>query len=286
MTAIFEAIPKIMAECGAVGKNETNKQQGYRYRSADDVSDTVRALMGKHGVFPTKRILEHVEQERESKQGGRMLWVKIKCLWTFYAADGSSITHESFGEGMDSGDKATNKAETGSMKNALLQVFQLMGHEDSETDSPELEPEKEVPRPVCPACGSSKFVYEDKRKGGFFCWKKPEQGKHGCGHNWNPDAEPDTPPKANGRAKAVAEQHGLKTADELPPPSKNYQKALDSITAAVRNHDVEEVARILNVAEKALADGKLSEAEHKGITHECTLALRKIKAMQEEPLPA
>lgn len=50
-------------------------------------------------------------------------------------------------------------------------------------------------KPPCPQCARADFVYEDRQKGGFFCWKQ----KGGCGHNWLPvDEQPpadDHPPK-------------------------------------------------------------------------------------------
>lgn len=67
--------------------------------------------------------------------------VSIKCTYTFHAADGSSVATEAIGEGMDSGDKATNKAMTAAYKYALIQVFAMMGHEDSEVDSHEIAPQ-------------------------------------------------------------------------------------------------------------------------------------------------
>lgn len=78
------------------------------------------------------------------------------------------------------------------------------------------------------------------------------------------------------------------TADKLPPPTTSpaYKKALDKITAAIRERNVDEVARIMNVAEQAFAEKKLTENERNGITNECTTALKKIKALEKEPVAA
>ncbi len=98
---------------------------------------------------------------------------------------------------------------------------------------------KREPKPSCPECGKPDHVYEDRQKGGFFCWKT----KGGCGHNWLPGGEQEPPkpeaPKANGKARAVAEQHGMKTADELPakkPPAvETFKAGLKTIDTAASN---------------------------------------------------
>ena len=46
-----------------------------------------------------------------------------KIKYIFYAEDGTSVEAITIGEGMDSGDKATNKSMAIAMKYALFQVF-------------------------------------------------------------------------------------------------------------------------------------------------------------------
>jgi hypothetical protein len=96
------------------------------------------------------------------------------------------------------------------------------------------------------------------------------------------------PPQKNTRppkspAKQVAEQHGMKTADELQP-SLNYKRAMDKITAAVRERDVNAIAGVMNLAEQN--KDKLIKSEYDGIVNECTMALKKIKAAEKEPVEA
>jgi hypothetical protein len=73
---------------------------------------------------------------------------------------------------------------------------------------------------------------------------------------------------------------------EAPQASPAHKKALEKIAAAVRNRDVNDIARIMNVAEDAHAQGKLTETERVAITLECTMALKKIKALENEPAEA
>lgn len=139
---IYAAIPAIIAEVGPVGKTTKNQQQGYMYRSADDISDALHDALGTHGVFATCKVEDLVRSERASKSGGSLQVVTLKATYTFHAKDGSSVSTEAIGDGMDSGDKAVNKAMTAAYKYALIQTFAMMGHEDSERDSPEVAPAK------------------------------------------------------------------------------------------------------------------------------------------------
>jgi hypothetical protein len=95
------------------------------------------------------------------------------------------------------------------------------------------------------------------------------------------------PPKQNGKAKEVAATTpGLTTADKLPPKSPAYSKAIEKIEAAVKASNPDEIARILNVADQAHTDNKLSNVEYTGLANECTLALKKINAADKEPVAA
>jgi hypothetical protein len=49
--------------------------------------------------------------------------VTVKGSFTFAAEDGSSVTAEAYGEAMDSGDKATIKAQSVSFRTVLFQQF-------------------------------------------------------------------------------------------------------------------------------------------------------------------
>lgn len=148
---------------------------------------------------------------------------------------------------------------------------------------------KREPKPSCPQCNSNDYVLEEREQPGhFFCWRNPQRGKHGCGHKWGPTTEVENEPpkpeaKANGKAKAVAQQHGMKTADELAKPSETYLKAIKTLEGCIRDHSVDGVARVMNLGEERYAEGKLSDAEHKSLCHECTLALQKIKAVESDP---
>lgn len=138
MAQIHEAIIAIMGEIGAIGKNQTNQQQHFKYRGIDDVMNALNPLLIKHGVFLVPEVLEKAREERESKSGGNLIYSVLTVKYTFYAADGSSVTAIIVGEGMDSGDKASNKALAIAMKYAMFQVFCIPTEEmkDPDADTP------------------------------------------------------------------------------------------------------------------------------------------------------
>ena len=140
--SIYEAISNVMSEVGAIGKEKTNAQQGFKYRGIDDVMNALQPVLVKYGVFVVPEILEQVREERTSRNGAALIYSVCKIKFTFYARDGSSISAITIGEGMDSGDKATNKAMAIAFKYACFQVFCIPTEEmkDPDNESHELQP--------------------------------------------------------------------------------------------------------------------------------------------------
>ena len=165
---IHEAIPAIMAEIGAIAKSQRNKQQGFMYRGVDDVTNALQPLLHKHGVFIVPEVLEHKREDRLSGKGNALIYSVCTIKYTFYALDGSSISAVVVGEGMDSGDKASNKAMAIAFKYACFQVFCIPTEEmvdpDAETPpgsfaAPPTKPE--VDMFICADCGVVIKPYTD-----------------------------------------------------------------------------------------------------------------------------
>ncbi len=143
---IYKAIAAVLSDVGAVGKDGQNTFDKYKYRSIDAVMNAMHPAMAKHGVFVTPEVLEQSREERTSKNGGALIYSITKVKYTFYTADGSSVTATVIGEGMDKGDKSMNKAMSAAFKYALFQVFCIPTEEfvDSETGSPEPKPRSQI----------------------------------------------------------------------------------------------------------------------------------------------
>lgn len=146
---IFKKIPAIMSEIPSIGKDRKNTGQGYNFRGIDDVYNFVQPLLAKHGVFMSAEILADHHEERTSKQGTVMMYRVLNMRYSFVAEDGSSVSTDAVGEGMDSGDKASAKAMSIAQKYAIIQMFLVPTEEpkDPENDNPEVKP-KATPAPA------------------------------------------------------------------------------------------------------------------------------------------
>lgn len=130
---IHTAMIAVMRDIEAIGKNSKNQQQGFNFRGIDAVYNELHGLLAKHGIITLPQTGEPKVEERETKNGGVLRFTSIPVTYRFMADDGSSVEASVVGEGMDSGDKSTNKALAVAHKYALLQTF-LIPTEDGMTD--------------------------------------------------------------------------------------------------------------------------------------------------------
>lgn len=162
---IYEAITAIMQESYSISKDKLNKTQGFKYRGIDDVMNTFYPLLAKHHVFVVPEVLAQTRDERTTKQGAALLYSILTIKYTFYAEDGSSVSAVVIGEGMDSGDKASNKAMAVGMKYALFQTFCIPTEEmpDPDAESPAVAPQKPARATeqicTCDLCGAKIDAY-------------------------------------------------------------------------------------------------------------------------------
>lgn len=138
--AIYELIPKVMAEIGAVGKDRKNEQQGYKFRGIEDFYNAAHPALVKHGVFCCPQVMQCESQDRINPTNGKAsIRVTLKVSHKFYGPDGSFVDVVTCGEGIDSSDKATNKAMSAAMKYALIELFSVPTQdvEDADRDDPQ-----------------------------------------------------------------------------------------------------------------------------------------------------
>lgn len=94
------------------------------FRGIDDVYNALAPALVKHGLIIMPRMIDRHVTERVTKNGGVLFYVVVKAEFDFISAeDGSKHTVVTFGEAMDSGDKATNKAMSIAYKYAAFQAF-------------------------------------------------------------------------------------------------------------------------------------------------------------------
>jgi hypothetical protein len=139
---IFELIPKVMADVGAIEKARRNEQQKYFFRGIDDVFAAFQPVLAKHRIFYVPEVLDKEVTERETKSGSTLIYTTLAVGYTFYAPDGSNVRAVVVGEAMDSGDKSSNKAMSAALKYALLQIFCVPteANEDADAQTHEIKP--------------------------------------------------------------------------------------------------------------------------------------------------
>ena len=122
-SAIYQAITNAMADISPIAKAKRNKEQGFQYRGVDDVMNELSPILTKHKIFVYPEVVEKQRQERQTKTGGTLLYSILTIKYHFAAEDGSEVCATVIGEGMDSGDKASNKAMAVAYKYACMQMF-------------------------------------------------------------------------------------------------------------------------------------------------------------------
>ena len=144
MKNIYQTISDVMAEIGFIGKDTKNQSQGFMYRGIDAVMNALNPALIKHKLFIVPEVLEQTREERTNSRGNALIYSICKVKYTFYAEDGSSVSAIVIGEGMDSGDKATNKAMSIAFKYACFQVFCIPTEEmvDPDAECHEVAPKK------------------------------------------------------------------------------------------------------------------------------------------------
>lgn len=145
MTQIHTALVAAMRDICRIGIGKTQQASAgganYRYRGIDAAMNEMSPIFVNHGITVTPRYSELSVVERvrgEPKDGKFSRCVTVKGSFTFAAEDGSSVTAEAYGESIDTGDKATIKAQTVAFRTVLFQQFivPLMAM-DSELDGEE-----------------------------------------------------------------------------------------------------------------------------------------------------
>jgi thiol:disulfide interchange protein len=123
---VYKAIAEVAGELAQTGisKDSKNQSQGFMFRGIDAVYNHLAPLLAKHKLVILPRCIERECVERQTARGGVMFSVTVKAEFDMVSAlDGSKHTIATYGEAMDSADKATNKAMSAAYKYAAFQAF-------------------------------------------------------------------------------------------------------------------------------------------------------------------
>lgn len=139
MSEVAKAVAAVQGELAprGIAKGRRNSQgSGFMFRGIDDILNALGPMMPRHGLTVFPRMMEREITERQSKSGGVLFFVTLRAEFDFVAvADGSRQTVSTFGEAMDSGDKATSKAMSVAWKNAAILTFQIPVRGSTDTDA-------------------------------------------------------------------------------------------------------------------------------------------------------
>lgn len=135
---VYTAIVKVtesLAKHG-ISKDRKNEQQGYKFRGIDDVYNALAPFLAEAKLCILPCVLERSVVERLTKSGGNMFYVTVKVDHAFISAEDGSEHHVvTYGEAMDTGDKATNKAMSAAYKYAAIESFCIPTEGDNDTES-------------------------------------------------------------------------------------------------------------------------------------------------------
>ena len=136
---IYGLIAQAMKKVGAIGKDSmatnVSGKKMYAFRGIDAVYNALNPVMAELGLFICPEVLEQTREERKSTSGGNLIYSILKVKFTMYAPDGSNVSCVVIGEGMDSGDKASNKAMSIALKYACFELFMIPTEEMSDPDA-------------------------------------------------------------------------------------------------------------------------------------------------------
>lgn len=135
---VYRAINAVQAALCREGitKSRVNTGQSYKFRGIDDVYNALSPLMAQHGLCIMPRMLTRDCQERVTAKGAPIFYVTVEAEFDFVSMeDGSKHVVRTFGEAMDSADKATNKAMSAAYKYAAFQAFAIPTEGDNDADA-------------------------------------------------------------------------------------------------------------------------------------------------------
>lgn len=141
---IYEKMAEITAEINTVAKNlnvETGKGKSYRAVSEADVLAAVKPIEKKHGVYsyPYEReIVESGELVNQTQYGERKsLFLRVRTVYRFVNTEKPEehLDIVTYGDGVDSQDKAPGKAMTYGDKYALLKAYKIQTGDDPDQNA-------------------------------------------------------------------------------------------------------------------------------------------------------
>lgn len=141
---LYERMSAVVNELGTVAKNlnvDLGKGKNYKAVQEKDVLDAIKPLEEKYRIYSypkERKIIDKGVLEKETQYGvTKNLYMRIETTYEFINIDKPEerITMISYGDGIDSGDKAPGKAMTYSDKYSLLKAYKVATGDDPDKDA-------------------------------------------------------------------------------------------------------------------------------------------------------
>jgi hypothetical protein len=136
--SIYELIPRVMADIGAVAKSGASGVP-YQFRGIEQVMNALHPAMVKHGVFILPAKVITVRDDRLGPKQAHM--VMLTMGYRIYGPRGDYVEVEGVGESVDYSDKASNQAMSMAYKYAILEAFCITteDQQDGDRHSPQID---------------------------------------------------------------------------------------------------------------------------------------------------
>lgn len=156
---IYQKMSAITKEINTVAKNLQVGEGKNQYKAVGeaDVLAAVKPIEAKHGVYSypfDREIVESGEIVSTTKYGDRKsLYLRVKTVYRFVNVDEPSefIDITTYGDGVDSQDKAPGKAMTYGDKYALLKAYKIQTGDDPDQNESETLKDHTIDRTGEPA---------------------------------------------------------------------------------------------------------------------------------------
>ncbi len=155
---IYEKMMLITDEVGVVEKNlkvQVTKNSSYQAVSERDILDKVKPIEKKYRVYSypfSRQIIENDTLVKKNDYGeSNQFYLRLQTIYRFINIDEPDeyIDITTYGDGIDTGDKATGKAMTYADKYALMKAYKISTGDDPDKDpSPEKVLTKQKPKVV------------------------------------------------------------------------------------------------------------------------------------------
>lgn len=137
---IYEAMVRVKSQMSKTGltkgRDAPAVMGGYKFRGIDDLYNALCEVEAQEGVMVYPRVVAERTEYQTNEKGKLQTHVHITMEFKFVSMkDGSSEIASAIGEGIDSGDKASGKAQSNAMKFGHLEVYKI----PTEGLSPDIE---------------------------------------------------------------------------------------------------------------------------------------------------